>query len=247
MIQDLTPLILVDTSLMRTVKMQDNKAYLVWVVLGIIGVLLLIISAFAGINQLKKATEEAEMINNLPVINYADFVEVASGSLIAITGRLQPVGEVSRPEDLIVYYEQTWNVEDNDEDDWTGQWETYTFAIPNFMVELSSGSIPVIGVDRTIIELPTHTVIVAEPKTGIVVNGITEGTMRQQGFRGNDLITVVGNKNQDGLVPSRITGGSREDLLTHLTYRASGLRIAAIIFGLIGLVLIFIAARNLLK
>jgi hypothetical protein len=58
---------------------------------------------------------------------------------------------------------------------------------------------------------------------------------------------LTGNKNQDGLVPSRITGGSREDLLTHLTYGVSGLLIAAILFGLIGLVIIFIAARNLLK
>lgn len=227
--------------------MQDNKAHLVWIVMAVIGIVLLIISAFAGINQFKKAIREAEMINNLPVIDYADYLEAASGSLIAITGILQPVGEVSRPEDLIVYYEQTWNVDSDDEDDWTGQWETYTFAIPNFVVELSPGSIPVIGVDRTIIELPIHTIIVSEPKTGVVVNGITEGTMRQQGFRGNDLLTIIGNKSKDGLVPSRISGGSREDLLTHLSYRASGLRIAAIVFGSIGLILIFIAARNLLK
>ena len=226
--------------------MQENKAHLVWIVLGVIGIVLLIISAFAGLDQLKKAKGEAKIISDLPVIDYADYNNAESGSLIAITGMLQSVSEVSRPDDLIVYYEQTWNVDYDDEDDLTGQWDTYTFVISNFMVELSSGSITVLEVDRTIIDRPINTVIVLEPKTGVVVNGITAGTMRQQGFKSNDLITVIGNKSKDGLVPSRISGGSREDLLTHLSYRASGLRIAAIVFGVIGLILIFIAARNLL-
>ena len=226
--------------------MQENKAHLVWIVLGVIGIVLLIISAFAGLDQLKKAKGEAKIISDLPVIDYADYNNAESGSLIAITGMLQSVSEVSRPDDLIVYYEQTWNVDYDDEDDLTGQWDTYTFVISNFMVELSSGSITVLEVDRTILDRPINTVIVSEPKTGAVVNGITAGTMRQQGFKSNDLITVIGNKSKDGLVPSRISGGSREDLLTHLSYRASGLRITAIVFGVMGLILIFIAARNLL-
>ena len=197
--------------------MQENKTHLVWIVLAVIGIVLLIISAFAGLDQLKKAKGEAEMISDLPVIDYTDYSKAESGSLIAITGILQPASEISGPDDLIVYYEQIWNVESDDEDDWTGQWDTYTFAIPNFLVELPSGVIPVLAVDRTIIELPIHTVIISESKTGVMVNDITEGTMRQQGFKNNDLITVVGNKNKDGFVPSRISGGSREDLLTHLT------------------------------
>jgi len=227
--------------------MQDNKAYLVWIVLAVIGIVLLMISAFAGIDQLKKAEGEVEALSDLPVIDYADYSKTELGSLIAITGLLQPAKDLSRMDDLFVYFEQTWNVDYDDEDDWTGQWDTYAFSIPNFMLVLPSGSIAPLEVERTIIDLPVHNVIVAEPRTGIIVNGITEGTVRQQGFKSNDLITVIGKKAKDGVIPDRISGGSREDLLTHLAYRVSGLRIAALVFGIIGLILILIAARNLLR
>lgn len=115
--------------------MQENKAHLVWIVLAAIGIVLLIISAFAGIDQLKKAKGEAEMISDLPVIDYADFNMAESGSLIVITGILQPASEASRSDDLIIYYEQTWNVDSDDEDDWTGQWQRLVYIFPCLMAD----------------------------------------------------------------------------------------------------------------
>lgn len=225
--------------------MQESKTYLIWVVLGIIGVVLLVISAFAGIDQLKKAKGDAELISQLPVIEYADYERAEPGTLMVITGILQSATEPSRPEDLIIYYEQTWNTEYDEDDGWTGQWDTYTFSIPKFMIMLSSGKIPVLGAERTLIDLPNHIVMVSEPGTGQVVDGITDGAKRQLGFKENDLITVVGNTSTEGLIPTRISGGSREDLLTNLSYRVSGLKIAALVFGVIGFVLLVFAGRKL--
>ena len=217
--------------------MDKHGSRLGLIVLAVLGVAFVAIGVFAGISQVSRTLREARLIESLPELDAPAVRRLAPDTLVAVTGILELNEDWADAEGLIIYLEQVWAIEDNEDEGWEGAWETVYRAMPTTTLTLTGGSVTLRYTNEIPIDGTLHESRLYLPEQGRKVEGIVEGTLRHVGFKAGDQITVVGTTTAAGIRPNRVFGGDRQALLWHFEQRVVGLRIAGAIFGLVGLIL----------
>ena len=176
---------------------------------------------------------EWRRIQNLPQLDAASFAAADSGDEVAITGRLEN-NQTLTEDGMVAYFREEWVVElpDSDDDDSepSGSWTTIEEVVPVLMIEISGGTLMTLAADSPRFDGKLH--LLLEPGSGVESadyesRQMAEGSMRTQGFKDGDLLTVIGDKASTGdLIPRRLYGGDRVSLVNDIR---SGAR--AVFFG----------------
>ncbi len=211
------------------------------IVLAVLGVAFVAIGIFAGVAQVARTLREARLIENLPELDAPALHSLASDTLVAVTGILEPNGDRADAEGLIIYLEQAWAIEESEDEGWEGAWETVYRAMPTTTLTLTGGSVTLRYTGEIAIDGTLHESRLYIPEQGRKVDDIIEGTLRHIGFKAGDHLTVVGTTTAAGIMPNRVFGGDRQALLWHFEQRVVGLRITGVIFDLVGLILMVVA------
>ena len=150
---------------------------------------------------------------------------VAPGEKVLITGTL--TGNPARvPEGLVAYARQQASTPH------VGTWATTAQVWPALAFSIDGKTFHTRQVDALSLGGALHVVEV----------GITQ-TVRLVGFRNGDLVTLVGYKDATGqLVPLRLHGGSRQELLSHLRRGTWPTYLASIACTVVALFLVLCAA-----
>ncbi len=210
-------------------------------VLAFLGLAFVFIGVFAGVIQASRVSGEAAEAQQLPELDAPAFAQSAPGTRVAVTGVLADPFEQTGADGLLIYLEEQWALDYDEEQGWEGAWETVYVAAPECVLLAPGGEIALAYAREVAINGALRETTVYVPEQGREVDGLVEGTVRHRGFAVGDQITVVGNKAEAALLPTRIVGGDRAALVATLTQQVIGLRIAGGIFGLVGLLLVAFA------
>jgi len=221
--------------------MDKDGSRLGLVVLAVLGVAFVAIGVFAGMSQVARTSREARLIESLPELDAPAVRNLAPDTLVAVTGILEPNEDRADAEGLIIYLEQAWTIEESEDEEAEGSWETVYRAMPTSTLTLTGSSVTLHYTSEIAIDGTLHENRPYIPESGRKVDGIIEGTLRHIGFKAGDQITVVGTTTATGILPNRVFGGDRQALLWHFEQRVVGLRITGAIFGLVGLILMTVA------
>ncbi|MCU0521269.1 MAG: hypothetical protein MUF84_11325, partial [Anaerolineae bacterium] len=206
------------------------------------------IGAFTGIGQANRTRGEARGIADLPSLDAAMLAASSNGTAAVITGILS--GDSG--DDLVIYAEQEWQIEYDEDDGWQGSWQTLRTVVPDCRITLADGSAVLNATRNAIVDRTLHEAIVYVPAEGQAhpateVDGVVKGTIRHLGFRSGDQITAVGVTALESFTAERLSGGDHRALMQHLSQQVTMLRIVGVIFGLVGLGLMGAAAALLLR
>ncbi len=216
--------------------MQGSKQGCTIVAMALVGLGLALIGIFAGVVEGSKKQDEAHFIEQLPELDAPGVRESISGTRVAATGVLGDPYKAARDGGFLIFQDQRWKVEYDEEDGWEGSWEPIRTVIPNCRIVMQGGTIEVYLVRSVELNNPGFEDRVYVPEGNVEeAAGISEGTVRRVGFRVGNSVTIVGTKTKEGIQPERIAGGDRADLIDYLNNEAAGLRLAGTIFGLVGL------------
>ncbi len=227
--------------------MRDPKSGCSLMGLGFLGLAFMLIGLYAALIQSWHTDQEIAAIQRLPELNVVMFHSIPAGSFVAITGILSDPAHQTKDGELFIYLEEEWKVNQDEDKGWQGYWETVQISVPESVIILTDGEILILGRQReelqVSIEAPLHEVRRLTPQEGEQVDGVVPGSIRDIGFRVGDQLTITGKKSAAGVIPDRIFGGSRAELIVFLEQRILGLRILGIIFGIVGLGLLVTALK----
>ena len=202
----------------------------------LLGLAFIGIAAMLGLVQAGRVRGEAHDIARLYLVDTAPLATSATGTPLAATGRL--TGDPDDDVGLLVYTEQEWRVEYDDEDSWEGHWQTLRTVVPACTLELTAGRLPVNPRPDVTLSLTPREITVYVPTYGDEVDGIVAGTIRRLGFEPGDLVTIVGTTAPEGVDPTRIAGGTRDDLVAHLSQQVTTLRLVGAALALVGTIML---------
>ena len=225
--------------------MKSRKQGCELAVVAILGLAFVVIAIFMGLVQAGRTLTEARDLDRLPILDAAGIARSERGATVLTTGRL--AGEAPEDDGMLIYIEQEWQVEYDDEDGWEGSWQILTTVVPQCTLIFDNGTVPLNTAPGAALGPTAHEVTVYTPSRGREVDGTVEGTVRRLGFREADLITVVGTIATEGITPTRIAGGDRDVLMAYLSQQVTGLRIVGAIFGLVGVTLVVVAVVLFLR
>ena len=159
----------------------------------------------------------------MPEQNASSFATATTGDDVIITGTLTD-NAVLHDEGYVVLITEEYRVEYSEStEDYDGSWEEIERAIPSLTLTLSDGTINTQGVGSARIIGNTHETLIRS--SGITREGAEypEGSLRYEGFFNGDLVTIVGTKASTGdLIPERIFGGDRVQLVDYIQTQARG-------------------------
>jgi hypothetical protein len=222
----------------REEKMNTEKPKTAFILLACLGILFILLALFAGVFQVNRTLNEAGMVQGLPELNLQKLQETAAGAAVLITGSLEANGQQADVGDLLIYLAEEWYVRYNDSEGsegWEGSWCKLETVVPACAVVLADGSVTLDAGQDTVIDNPLHEFKSFVPRNAREVDGVKEGSIRHQGFKAGDEVTIIGTKSAAGIIPSLIFGGDRQALEQSFTYRVSGLRLTGVIFALVGI------------
>ena len=161
---------------------------------------------------------EWRRIQNLPELTASTFASTATGEEVAVTGTLEgnaPLNAYNH----VAYTVDEWRVDPPDEDDSTpvGSWSSIETVVPELSVAISGGTISTTGVNSATMGGNLDEIVdeaFSSQTAKYDGRDLGEGSLRIRGFREGNLITVVGNKASTGdLIPERLYGGDRVQLV----------------------------------
>jgi hypothetical protein len=211
--------------------------------LAILGLVFVAVALYAGVVQADRTQREAREVRQLPELSAAALARSMPGTTVAATGIL--AGDAG--EEMLIYTEEEWQVERDDEGEWSGAWETINTVSPDATISLTDGNVLLLGTRDVAIDATLHEESIYVPEGASEVDGFVEGSIRHLGFRAGDQITTVGSVASEGIIPGRIVGGDRDALIVLLSQQVTGLRIVGAVLGLVGLTLMGIAVRLWLR
>jgi hypothetical protein len=161
--------------------------------------------------------KEAAEIEGLPGSTLESFYLAPPDSRVAITATL--TGNPILKDDLVAYVRQVWSVVYDGPD----TWEQSQQFIPPLTLQLEGQTVHVLGDQSGNIEFGgrLHEYIHASDSKGPCANyggqRLCSGSLRFRGLVNGDVVTVVGRRTPQGaIVPSRLYGGSRAELVSQL-------------------------------
>jgi len=212
--------------------MRDRGCALI--IMGFMSLVFLAIGVGVGLFAAGETSREARAIAALPELDVAGFRQTANGDLVVVTGGLVDNADLASDEGFVVYWEQEWDVEYDDEDGWEGDWSTVRTVAPDCTLSFAGSRLVLYHNAEVDLDNPPHETTVYIPNSGQTVEGIVEGTIRHVGFKDDDPVTAVGHKTDgEGLTPDRLFSGDRAALVKYLQGEAVTLRIVGGIFALV--------------
>jgi hypothetical protein len=177
---------------------------------------------------------EWRRIQSLPELDAASYASAATDAQVAITGILQD-NQALTEDGLVAYTREEWEVDppdpDSEDDEPDGSWNTVEEQAPPLKIAIGGGTVKTLSASSPTFggNLQETVELGPGPLSAEDFGGqqLPEGSIRTQGFRDGDLITVVGQKGSTGdLAPSRLFGGDRVQLVDNIR---SGARAAFMI------------------
>ncbi|MBN1877105.1 MAG: hypothetical protein JXA33_22975 [Anaerolineae bacterium] len=164
----------------------------------------------------RQESQEARRLANIARPTAAEFGRMATGAEVAVTGALDGKA-INDQKDLILFEHQKWDVEYDSDDGYEGDWETVIQQIPAFEVVLADGRVGTEAVEQVKLGGMWHEVAIEYSDSTLKADGIPDGSERIIGYLRGDLVTVVGQKGNEGrVVPERIFGGDHEALVKNV-------------------------------
>nr|MBN1228321.1 hypothetical protein [Anaerolineae bacterium] len=200
-------------------------------VAAVIGAIcLLAFGAFLAFVISPQQAAEWRRVQNLPELSLSEVQAASSGTLIALTGTLEGNDRLLA-DGFVAYETKRWDVSppSDNEDEPDGSWTHVESQIPALTIAYDGGTIATVADNGASVAGNLHEVITdGQGSYSDTYNGRTlrDGALHTQGFFDGDLITVVGKKaSSGGIVPDRLFGGDRVQLVDHIK---SGARAAFI-------------------
>ncbi len=188
---------------------------------GIAGVGMFLCGALLAFVISPQQALEWRRIQSLPELDANGIQAASSGQEIAMSGYL--AGNSALTEDgLVAYQKHQWAVRTSTTDDGetttpSGSWESLETNIPVLNVNVSGGTVSTVA--ATSVKLGgSYQESIEQGSSAVTADydgsPLPEGSIRTQGFRDGDLVTIVGNKSSvGGVTPDRIFGGDRNQLV----------------------------------
>ncbi|MBN1579410.1 MAG: hypothetical protein JXA89_01815 [Anaerolineae bacterium] len=168
-----------------------------------------LITFFFGSQQ----RQEIRYLEGLLVQDAAAFGKAAAGSEMIVTGALDR-NKAQHSSGLVAYAQERWDVTYDSEDGYEGDWETVEEVWPSLLLLTPSGRVKTGAVGSAKYGGVQYAEIVRYSDSSTKAEGIPEGSIRVTGYKNGDILTVVGYKNDAGLlVPTRFYGGTPDALL----------------------------------
>jgi hypothetical protein len=203
--------------------------------------------------------EEATNIEGLPGQQYVEFAGLYPGTEVAVTGTLRDnptlSGDRVADYELVAYEIEEWDVSTDTDGNVSSKWVSISRNIPILTIQFEDAMLP-IHAEQQQPQLSGDLHEFIEEASGSFGRssaqydgqGLYEGSLRIQGLRNNDLVTVIGDKADDGgVVPDRIHSGTHTDLINELRQQAQIMQIGGGIFAVIGAVVLIGTAVYALK
>jgi hypothetical protein len=174
---------------------------------------------------------DRQRIERHPELDASSYADTSIGEFIVITGQLQNNRTMTRHE-LVAYRVDEWDVISDGDDGYQGSWHTVEANVPSLSLAVNGGVISTAAVATVAMGGRVHEFI--EPAESgwqalYAGDSLTDGSLRTQGFRNRDVVTVVGRKTATGeLLPDRLYAGGRDDLVRDLGLNVRVLRIVGI-------------------
>lgn len=206
--------------------------------LSLLGLGFIAVGVFAGINHANRQQREARALQQLPEVDAPAVAHSVAGTRLAVTGSLADPDDQAEDGGLLIYQEQRWTVNYDEDSGWEGRWDTRYTVIPACRLDLPGGHVELYATDAAALYNTLHEIRTYTPEQGQEVAGIQEGSRRRIGFRVGDQVTVVGVKTAEGLLPELVSGGDRMTVVKYFEGEVLGARITGVIFGLVGVILV---------
>jgi hypothetical protein len=175
-----------------------------------------------------KQEREWRRIERFPQLDRNGYTATPGGDYVVVTGRLQDNATLTRYE-LVAYWVDEWLVSRDEDGDEEGRWHTVEANIPVLTISIDGGVVKTAKVDSVTSSGQLHEFIQRgegrwqAPYAG---RSLPDGSLRTQGLRNRDMVTVVGRKTSIGeLRPERLHAGDRAHLVDHIRSNARALRV----------------------
>jgi hypothetical protein len=199
---------------------------------GFLSLLLLVLGALLTFLVVPRQEQEWRRIERYPELDRKGYVAARDGDYVVITGYLQDNPTRTRHE-LVAYRVDEWIVSRNEDGDDEGRWYTVEVNLPQLAISLPGGVVKTAAVNSLALSGQVHEFIERgynrrqAPYAG---RSLPDGSLRTQGFRNRDLVTVAGRRTATGdLQPERLHAGDRSGLVDHLRSNVRALRIFGIV------------------
>jgi hypothetical protein len=203
--------------------------------------LFLALGLFMALLQAPKQEREWRRIEAYPELDKGRYTAVPAGEQLVLSGQLQDNATLNRYE-MVAYRVEEWVVSTDDDGDETGSWHTLEVDVPALALAVPGGVVKTAAVGSLSMSGQLHEFMEpSDRRTTAPYEGrsLAEGSIRTQGFRNRDLVTVVGRKiNDGGLQPERLHAGDRASLVDLLRGNVLALRIIGGVFMAVGAVLL---------
>lgn len=214
----------------------------------LIGVLLFLVMGLVftlaglgiGIFGSRAMAAEAERVAQLPSLSAAQVDTGAIGTAAVVEGRISQRNS-TRFGDYVAYIREEYRGTDSDGDP---IWRVDEQVTPPLLIDAPGGMVQLINADYAL----SGDLHEWREGNSTFWNGLTnEGTKRYEGFHPGDEVTVIGElamgREGPGISAQHLYGGSQNDYVEHQRTGARFLPWFGGIFGIIGLIMLFMGIR----
>jgi hypothetical protein len=206
---------------------------------GFLSLLVIALGVVLAFVVAPKQEREWRRIERFPPLDRNGYTATPGGEYVVVTGRLQDNATLNRHE-MVAYWIDEWIVSRDKDGDEEGRWRTVEVNVPGLTISIDGGVVKTAPVNSVASSGQLHEFIERgrgrwrAPYAG---RSLPDGSLRTQGLRNRDLVTVVGRKISTGeLYPERLHAGDRAHLVDHIRSNARALRILGIVLLVVSLI-----------
>jgi hypothetical protein len=211
---------------------------------GIVALFFFICGAVMAFVMAPEQETDWRRIESLPELDASTYAATSSGEEVVITGKLQGNQAMTRHE-LAAYRVDKWGVRSDDDGRDEGRWLTVEVNVPALAISINGGTIKTAPASSPAMSGNLHEFIeLANSSFEAAYHGqsLPDGSLRTQGFRNGDWVTVVGSKASTGdLRPDRLYAGDRAQLVDDIRFDVRALRVIGIAIMVCGPLLLAIS------
>ncbi len=236
--------------------MKSINRIVVGVLLGIMSLCCLGLGMKIAILQVNDTTKNIAQIKKLPELNATTFQQTPVNKTVGLTGILTGPNGETQSNGLVIYERKEWDVSVSTSHTGSGRnrrttreiegnWDYLGTVMINCALAVPGGNIPLKSTNAMRLEEPLHEIEEYTATSGESDEGIVDGTIRQEGFRAGDNITVIGVKTADGVQPKQIFGGTRAEYISYLEGQINYYRVTGGMLIVFGTILLIVAGLTI--
>lgn len=221
-----------------------------WIFAVIIDLLVFTPGAFLVLVEAPRQERDWRRIESSAELDLDLYAGLGADTFAVLTGHLDH-NPVTTQYELVAYRIDEWRVTEDDDGDEEGNWHKMSQFVPPLAIAWAGGTVSTAEVDSVWMGGDLHEFLYASSSMDWATyrgKSVPDGSLRTQGFRNRDLVTVVGTKNPDGsLHPRRLFAGDRAGLVKDIQGDVLLLRILGGVFMGIGVLGFAIGAWVFIK